>query len=83
MLDIWFHGKIKIEGSVDEFLYDSATKLERNAYSMERDVLTTFAEISNSNTRVFMDKMSDWIRIYNHTEEICFDKEKIYLVAGE
>lgn len=50
---------------------------------MKRDVLTTFAEISNPNTRVFMDKMSDWIRIYNHTEEICFDKEKIYLVAGE
>jgi len=26
--------------------------------------------------------MEDMIQIYNHTEQICFDDKRIYLVAG-
>ena len=29
-----------------------------------------------------MEKMEDMIQIYNHTDRICFDDKKIYLIAG-
>ena len=29
-----------------------------------------------------LEKMKDIVRIYNHTSEICFDKDNIYLIAG-
>ena len=41
-----------------------------------------FAKVSNPGVRVFVDKMDDMIQIYNHTAEICFDNEKIYLITG-
>ena len=70
------------EGPVDEFLHDSGSQLENTAGDMEKDILKAFAEISNPNTKVFIEKMKDILRIYNHTSEICFDKDNIYLIAG-
>lgn len=49
---------------------------------MEKRSIRIFAEISNPNTRVFIDRMEDMIQIYNHTEQIYFDDKKIYLIAG-
>lgn len=37
--------------------------------------------ISNPGTAVFVDKMTDMIQIYNHTEQICFDEKRIYLIG--
>ena len=78
-----FIGNIPVvnKSPVDEFLQDSGAHLRRNARGMERDILSSFAEISNPGTGVFMDKMRDMIQIYNHTTEICFDNKKIYLIA--
>ena len=50
---------------------------------MEQNTLAAFAEISNPETGVLTEKMQDLIRIYNHTAEIYFDEEKLYLVAGQ
>ncbi len=72
--------KIK-DGQVDEFLQDSGTKLKNNAADMERDVLKSFASISNPGTSLFTEKMQDLILIYNHTSEICFDDKQLYLMA--
>ena len=79
-----FIGKIPVvkEGPVDEFLQDSGAHLKNSAEDMELNVLHSFAALSNPETRLFIDKMDDMIRIYNHTAEICFDKNQIYLVAG-
>lgn len=79
-----FIGSIPLvkEGQVDEFLQDSGKHMKSNAEEMEMSAITTFAEINNPETRVFIDKMEDMIQIYNHTEKICFDDEKIYLIAG-
>ena len=41
-----------------------------------------FATLSNPGTSVFSEKMSDMIRIYNHTSQISFDESRIYLVAN-
>lgn len=79
-----FIGSIPLvkEGQVDEFLQDSGKHIKSNAKEIEMSAITAFAEISNPETRVFIDRMEDMIQIYNHTERICFDDKKIYLIAG-
>lgn len=70
------------EGQIDEFLQDSGKHIKSNAKEIEMSAITTFAQISNPETRVFIDRMEDMIQIYNHTKRICFDDKKIYLIAG-
>lgn len=78
-----FIGSIPLikEGPVDEFLQDGGAHLEKNALEMKEKAVHAFATISNPETRVFVDKMEDMIQIYNHTEQICFDSDRIYLVG--
>lgn len=68
------------EGPVDEFLQDSGLKLKRNALNMEKEIIKEFALISNPETGGFVKKIDEIIHIYNYTEDIYFDNEKIYLV---
>ncbi|MBU5486874.1 hypothetical protein KQI77_01685 [Clostridium sp. MSJ-8] len=68
------------EGSVDEFLQDKGAHLHKNAIEMEKKAVKEFATVGNPGTRVFVEKMEDMIQIYNHTSQICFDNEKIYLL---
>ena len=69
------------KGPVDEFLQDSGKGLKRTAKKQQEKVVKSFSEMNNPNTSVFVDQMNDMILIYNHTSEICFDDENIYLVA--
>lgn len=71
------------EGPVDEFLQDTGDKFHRNAASMETKAVKAFASLGNPETRVFVEKMEDMIQIYNRTSQICFDNEKIYLIANK
>ena len=68
------------EGSADEFLQDKGSHLQENAIGMEKKAVKAFAAVGNPETRVFVEKMEDMIQIYNHTSQICFDREKIYLL---
>lgn len=70
------------EGPVDEFLIDSGLHMENDACGMEKNSVRAFAEISSPMTHTFIDCMEDMIQIYNHTEQICFDSKRIYLIAG-
>lgn len=70
------------DGQVDEFLLDSGTKMQSNADRIERDVVESFAEISNPGVWVFVEKLNDMIQIYGRTAEICFDDKHIYLIAS-
>lgn len=70
------------DGQVDEFLLDSGTKMQSNADRIERDVVESFAEISNPGVWVFVEKLNDMIQIYGRTTEICFDDKHIYLIAS-
>lgn len=78
-----FIGSIPLvkEGHIDEALQDSGKHIKSNAKEIEKSAITTFAEISNPETRVFIDRMDDLIQIYNHTQRICFDDKKIYLIV--
>ncbi len=69
------------EGLADEFLQDKGAHLQKNAMEMEKNAVKAFAVMGNPGTRVFVEKMEDIIQIYNHTSQICFDREKIYLLA--
>jgi hypothetical protein len=78
-----FIGSIPVvkEGKVDEFLEDRGSNLKKIASDKERVVVKEFASISNPDTGVFVEKLEDMIKIYNHTSEIYFDEEKIYLIT--
>ena len=69
------------EGPVDEFLKEKGNKIKGNAKEISEDVVSSFAEVSNPNTSMFLNKMKDMIKIYNKTENIYIDKENIYLVS--
>lgn len=79
-----FIGKIPIakEGPVDEFLQDTGAHLQRNASKMEKKPVKTFAALHDPKIGVFAEKMDDMIQIYNHTSQICFDQENIYLLGN-
>ncbi len=70
------------ESKVDEFLIEKGTNLESAANKVEKKTIAAFAEIGNPGTGMFVDKMEDMVKIYNHTTQICFDKERIYLLAS-
>ena len=68
-------------GPVDEFLQDNGKKLEKKASHQKSKAVHDFAALGNPQTGVLTEKMQDMIDIYNHTEQICFDRENIYLVG--
>ena len=76
-------GQIPIvkKGPVDEFLQDAGENLKRNAEKMEKNAVRSFAEIGNPHTGMFVEKLNTIIKIYNHTSQIFFDKDNIYLLT--
>ena len=68
-------------GPVDEFLQDNGKKLEKKASRQKSKAVYDFAALGNPQTGMLAEKMQDMIDIYNHTEQICFDRENIYLVG--
>lgn len=70
------------EGPVDEFLQDGGEHIRENAEDLKKGVIESFAELGNPKTNIFIEQMRTMIQIYNHTTDICFDKEQIYLVTG-
>ncbi len=79
-----FIGNIPLvkEGPVDEFLQDKGANLKNNAIGMEKKSVGVFAAIGNPGTGMLIEKLENMIQIYNHTSQIYFDKEKIYLMAN-
>lgn len=79
-----FIGNIPLvkEGPVDELLQDKGAHLKSNATGMEKKFVVAFAAIGNPGTGMLVEKMQDMVQIYNHTSQIYFDKEKIYLMAN-
>ena len=68
-------------GPVDEFLQDNGKKLEKKASYQKSKAVHDFATLGNPQTGMLIEKMQDMIGIYNHTEQIFFDRENIYLVG--
>lgn len=66
---------------VDEFLQEKGARLIDKASDLEKKAVYEFAALGNPGTSVLTERMSDMIQIYNHTECIYFDRERIYLVG--
>ncbi len=79
-----FLGSIPLvkEGTVDAFFQDNGVQFKKNALEIEKKAVHRLASLSNPGTGIFVKQMEDMIRIYNHTEQICFDEKKIYLVCA-
>ncbi len=73
--------KIK-DGQLDERLQDTGERVSNKAEAIESDSIAIFADMSNPGTSLFTEKMDDMIMIYNHTTDICFDNNNIYLIAN-
>ena len=73
--------KIK-DGHADEYLVEKGKKIKSTTEKVSKDVVRSFAEVSDPNTAVFLNKMNELIRIFNYTETIYLDKKNIYLVGG-
>ncbi len=73
--------KIK-DGQLDECLLDAGERVSNKAEAIESDSIAIFAKMSNPGTSLFTEKMDDMIMIYNHTTDICFDDNNIYLIAN-
>lgn len=70
------------EGQIDEWLINVASHHKDIAQEMEKGAVEKFAVVSNPSTDIFIEKLDDMCRIYNHTEQIYFDDKNVYLVAG-
>ena len=73
--------KIK-DGQLDERLQEAGDHVSDKVKSIETDSIAEFATMSNPGTSLFTDKMDDLIFVYNHTTDICFDNNNIYLIAN-
>lgn len=72
--------KIK-DGQVDEFLQEKGEALKKNVEGSQKEILGMFSAVSNPNTRGLLQNMEDLARIYNHTQAICFDNNRVYLLS--
>lgn len=68
-------------GPVDELLQESGARLTGRATGLEEKAVHEFAILGNPGTSILTERMEDMVQIYNHTEHICFDRERIYLVG--
>ena len=77
-------GKIPLveKGPVDEYLQDVGKSMQDGAEEMVDKAVQMFSQVRDPGTAVFMEKLDDMIQIYNHTSDICFDGENLYLIAG-
>lgn len=69
------------EGQVDEWLIKNAVQHKDAALAIEQGAVKQFSAVSNPGTSVFIERLDVMNRIYNHTEQIFFDDEKVYLVV--
>lgn len=68
------------KGPVDEYLQNKGDAIYKSSQEIEKNLLRNFAELANPTTRILINKIENLNRIYNNTEKICFDKEKIYFL---
>lgn len=68
------------EKQIDEVLEKTGMRVSDKARDVEEKTVRDFAILGNPGTVVLTEKMQDMIQIYNHTDNICFDSKKIYLI---
>lgn len=72
--------KVK-ETSIEKVLTDVGDDMQEHAQEISKEVISSFAEVSNPNVAGFVERLEDMRLIYNHTSEIGIDNNGLYLVA--
>ena len=67
------------ENNIDEWFNKTGDNLKNMGQDMKDKFSSKFEQMSNTNIEIFMDKIEIISKIYNNTDNIYFDKEKIYL----
>lgn len=70
------------EGPVDEWLIEGGKNLKKTSWDMKEKASRRFGAISDTGTEVLVSRLEKLNQIYNHTDSICFDNQRIYLVSG-
>lgn len=70
------------EGLVDEYLQSKGARIKDHAGEMRTEAMEEFSELRDPQTHVFLEKMDDMIRIYNHTSAIRVEGGQLCLLAG-
>lgn len=76
-----FIPQIKKE-TVGEYLLDKSDHFKNKAIRMKMKPVEEFAALGNPGIGMLVEKMQDMLQIYNHTSQIYFDNENIYLVSN-
>ena len=66
---------------VNDLFQKGGAQLTDMASTLEEKTVREFATLGNPGTSILTERMQDMVRIYNHTDRICFDRERIYLVG--
>lgn len=67
-------------GHIDELLRERGSRIQKSGEDIEFEAVSQFAAISNPGIRMFIEQLSDIIKISN-TSEIYIDDKNIYLMA--
>lgn len=70
------------EGPVDDLLWHGGTFIKGMAEDAENNIISSFGKLGDPGTGVYLRKMREMTDIFNHTSEVLFDRDQIYLVAG-
>lgn len=71
------------EKKVNEWFDEKGSNLSKSGDNIKNEFTKKFEEISESNTKTFINKVDDINCIYNKTKEIYFDGKNIYLDYSE
>ena len=71
------------EKKVNEWFDEKGTNLSKSGDNIKNEFIKKFEEISESNTKTFINKVDDFNCIYNKTKGIYFDGKNIYLDYSE
>ena len=71
------------EKKVNEWFDEKSSNLSKSGDNIKNEFIKKFEEISESNTKTFINKVDDFNCIYNKTKEIYFDGKNIYLDYSE
>jgi len=68
------------DGPVDEWLIKGGNNLEKNSQDLKDKKLSEIELLCDSGADIVMKELDNLKQIFNHTTDICFDRDAIYLL---
>ena len=80
-----FLGKIPViqNGNVDEWLQEQGDFLEKSSDEIGREKIREFAEIRNTGSEMFLEKLSMMQGLFNYSQDVYIGKDTVYVLGAE